>query len=798
MSTLVSGLNLIYMSALGALNLDIPKYVEPYTFQDNSFFASLGFRSFVIALVVILIMIGLSYFIDSKYKWFEQFVDKHLVKAFCIVWFFGFCVYDVGQYTGNPWSLLGNIPMAIVHAFGIFIFDGDVSALHGPFHNNWVFMACFSSAHLLAALVSLLFVVKYFGFHIMSALRRMAVRTPKETTFVFWGMNDASYNLAKDIKKHLSESNDYRTIVIRTIDDNVDAIEARNGMSRIFSFLTIKKNDLNHLRELDCITSSVFSDVSTLDVSSDATSADILKKDLHLGSVCKIIRKRTTSTIHFFLLSDNEVANIQAVANLKKDTTLKEFLASDKSHKIVFHCHARYNSFNRVIEDEGLIDRVEVKIVDSSLIGVGMLRQKVDLQPVSYVKIEPDATVSSAFKSLVVGFGEVGKDVTRFLYEFGSFVKTGSTDDHVERSDFTCHVTDRQMSNLAGLFVSNAPSIKPAMSFKGNMDALPSHIVMHDMDCKSVEFYQQLEDWIRDDLNYIVICTGSDDLNVSLAVRIFKLAIRYRKNLENFRILARIHNDENGNFRTIVEHYNRLWAADEQSINKVKRTHQKTITVTDHIQTPISLFGSDQDVYTYNNVVADQLEKEAMDYKAKYDASINELKILSGNKEEEIQTWENERKDLMQLTEEYKGYAPTYSGMMRLRRIQSQNRSNCLHKATKRKLAEVALGMEDSTVLRHMVFRKENQTTYSWKGGLEPNPAVNRVLDVLAQTEHLRWNASHEILGYLDEGDENYKDEARFQHGCLKTWQELSELVQSYDCNVVDVSLGIIDSNREV
>ena len=66
------------------------------------------------------------------------------------------------------------------------------------------------------------------------------------------------------------------------------------------------------------------------------------------------------------------------------------------------------------------------------------------------------------------------------------------------------------------------------------------------------------------------------------------------------------------------------------------------------------------------------------------------------------------------------------------------------------------------------------------------------VLDVLARTEHLRWCASHEILGYRVEGDENFKDEAKLQHGCIKPWEDLTKEKQSYDYNIVDVSLGII------
>ena len=74
---------------------------------------------------------------------------------------------------------------------------------------------------------------------------------------------------------------------------------------------------------------------------------------------------------------------------------------------------------------------------------------------------------------------------------------------------------------------------------------------------------------------------------------------------------------------------------------------------------------------------------------------------------------------------------------------------------------------------------------------------MTRVLDVLAQTEHLRWNASHEILGYQDKGNEKYKDEARLYHGCIKEWEALSDKIKSFDYNVVDVSLDIIEIKQK-
>ena len=45
----------------------------------------------------------------------------------------------------------------------------------------------------------------------------------------------------------------------------------------------------------------------------------------------------------------------------------------------------------------------------------------------------------------------------------------------------------------------------------------------------------------------------------------------------------------------------------------------------------------------------------------------------------------------------------------------------------------------------------------------------------LAMCEHLRWNAAHEMLGYVDNKDEHRCNELRKKHNCLKPWQDLDD-----------------------
>ena len=714
---------------------------------------------------------------------------KVLTTSFVLVWLAGFVIYDVGMYiVHSPLSLFANIPMAVVHAFEMFLLESDVAAIHAQFHDNWIFMGAFSLVHLLAAVITLIFVLKHFGFNIIAGFRMLFeayIMRKKSETFVFWGLNDASYLMARSIREHFNAigKKDYRIIVVRTHNDG-DATSVKNGMERLFNFLSLNNNELELLRELDCLTTSTYYDLINLSVgeTDENGNCDILRRHLGLNQLARIIRCKTSDRVHLFFLTDVDDDNIQAVGNLKRDLTVIK--AADAGVRQIFYCKARYNSVHRVIEDELTHDKVIVKVVDPSHISVEILKQDVRLHPASFVKIEPDATVSSDFNALVVGFGEVGYDTVRFLYEFGAFVRSGSNDVKVDRSGFHCDVIDKDVKKLAGLFAVNAPAVSHKMKYDDENydDAAP--ITLHDMDIHSVQFYDYIEHIIRS-LNYVVIALNDDEQNVSLAVRIFRLAMRYRKDLNNFRILARVRRDDGNHLLRLTEHYNRLWAAECNSDPSSRHLHQRTVAIGDECLEPITLFGMQSMTYTWDNIVSDRLKMEAIKFKEKYDQSIAAM-----NTKATPLDWEAERRDLMQLNDEYKGFSPTYSGVMRLRRIQRQNMENCFHQYTKLLLASTALGPEKMKLLKHLT-RKENEIVYQWNQHA-PDDSVTRVLQVLSQTEHLRWVASHEILGYREDGSEDFKDETRLLHGCLKPWNQLSSWVQSYDYNVVDVSLGIL------
>lgn len=604
--------------------------------------------------------------------------------------------------------------------------------------------------------------------------------------YVFFGINEATKLLADSINKD-SKGRKYRLLFVEfpiIEEDNNDS-----GLGSIMKSVTHRVDTFRTARAYHAQLSIANTLPNCVSMPSGAKTYSILQR-IGLSDVAKMIRK-TSNKIHLFFLSDNDVFNIESVAVLKRDATIQ---AKSDKYECIFYCHTRSNSIRRVIENDMPKSGISVKVVDSSRLCVDLLKYHKEFHPVNYVDIQDDATVSSPFNALVVGFGEVGLDTVRFLYEFGAFVKTGSSAENVERSDFHCDVVDKNMSDLAGQFIANAPAIKPTMSFAGGVEGASSLITLHNMDCHSVDFYQHLEQWIHG-LNYVVVATGDDEMNISLAVRIFRLAVRHDTDFERFRILVRVRRDENGHFHQIAHYYNRLFAAE---MKKGEGNRQNIVSKEEIIDTPITLFGSFEDIYRYEYIVSDDLLEKVKKFKERYDSSIEALQKQSGNEVYPTMTWDEEIASYLQLDGDYAGYSPTFSNVMKLRRMQSQNFENCYHIDTKQRLAMCALGADEYNALtNHQLFRKNNETTYHWKAGVKPKEKLIKVLDTLAQTEHLRWNASHEILGYQDKGGERDKDEARLFHGCIKPWTALSEDIRSFDYNVVDVSLDIIETKEK-
>lgn len=713
---------------------------------------------------------------------------KALATSMVFLWAAGLLAYMFalasGSGTFHSFELLFRSALC---SLGMFAFqvDGDVFANITGDNDAPLIRGIISVITVLASLLTVLLFVSLVAHRLWAYLRLVfstlrATVFPRRRLFVFFGINDASKVLAEDIRKKQKE-NDYDIIFVETPLTEEEG-EQDKGIDSIMSLLTHRAETFKtaaYNRALLSIASSRLSDLSTSDIEADNN----VLRNIGVGLLAKILRnmhKTEGAEAHFFILSDSDTDNLNKAGVLRHDSTVRD--SAEKGVKTTLYCHARYNSAHRVLEDEACGENIKVKIIDSSRICVEHLKQDVRLQPVNYVEVEKDATVSSSFNSLVIGFGEVGLDAVRFIYEFSAFAATGSKAEKVMRSPFRCDVVDNRMDVLAGKFFLNTPALTDTATtgFPMELGGETNRIVLHSFDASSASFSKLLLDVIRQ-LNYVIVATENDSLNITLAVRILRMAIRYSQCPDRLRILVRVHDRSDGSIDTVADHYNRLFKA--QNVVNTQRSEKP--------DGPITLFGDFASIHTYENIVSDKLITEARRYLDKYNN-----RYPSEWKED----WDERHRRLLGNSRG-NTLSPSMSDIMELRRKESQDIANAKHAATKLLLVRKAFekGGEDGTarlqelrsaITNGTITREFGKTTYNFNA---PDSSPNlqpSILATLAWTEHLRWCASHEVLGYVY-GD--HKEEARMTHNNLVPWQQLTEEIQSYDSNVVDVSLEEIE-----
>lgn len=766
-----------------------------------------GLESFMLNGVIVYVIILLILFVLVwAYHHFEILANKTLKGVFFVAWTLGFIVYDIGMYTGEPLSIVGNAPMAVLHAFEMFILHSETSAIHEPFHNNWVFMMFFSLAHVLAAYVSTVFVIKQFGYNLISVLRifwhSISLFSKKDITYVFWGLSDASYYLAKSIKSYHenAKNNNYRIIVVRANNDS-GQIGEHDGIRGLFNIFNIKNKDYYRLRELNCFITNAHSDLSLLQLQDEngQSTYDILIENLRLRSLRRIIRSKTQKELHIFSLSEDSRYNAQVISNLKKDETINTF-SNDTEHIIRFYCSAHHNSVSGLLGFINPRAKMDVRIIDSSHLSIECLKREVpncgmsdlpNYQPINFVdidKTENYGTVSSVFSSLIVGFGNTGQNALRYLYEFGSFVDSSSTSSQTYRSKFRCHIVDKDMDSIKGPIMKLMPNV---FSNK-NHNEDSTLVELHSLDYNSDGFFNLLETLAKE-LNYIVIAVGDDDASITLAVQMFKFLRRKGRDFKKLRIFVRTYDAfKYSHIKEIADYYN----------GDIQR---------------IVLFGQIEKIYSYGIVVRDEFEIKAKSFYDSYRTLNPEL----GNDD----TWEERhRKVLDQLNGESsskESRLKQIDNVQKLNRQEYQDKANALHGITKIHILEAVIP-NWYEVLVPKLFKEifqDNKTiiivnrnhTFKNKVSSINYPLLNKeqsvLLDNLAKLEHIRWIASHEVLGYTTMPeqipDKDRKcDEGTVTHNCLIPWEQLdnetdrvkSKYVKDYklfDYGVVETTIDI-------
>lgn len=442
--------------------------------------------------------------------------------------------------------------------------------------------------------------------------------------------------------------------------------------------------------------------------------------------------------IRFFILTDDEDANLKAALNM-----LNHNVCGNKEFKI--YCSARKTKLNRLIEETK--DK-HLKFIDDSRTSITQLKMDHDKgrHPIDYVDIDKErGVVTSEFRALIVGFGTTGQDALRFLYEFSAF--TGIDQ---KKSPVQLHVVDCNMDQLKGGFYQEVPGMS---MLEGK------EIFLHNLNFNSMEFNQFLDANIND-LNYVIIATGNDEQNIEFASAIMERVFSQRKEkAHHLKVFVRMYSEANRiKFNSAINVYAQF-CKEENYL-------------------PLEFFGDTKTLYTRDVIIDNRYEQQAKEFYKAY------CKATSSS-----DSWE-ERAD------KEKDKLGGIYGMRSLRRKEGQDKANCQHCYTKQQL----LNLENRNEPLELPEWTETESILDHEGATENHWLV--CLYNVAICEHLRWNASHLMMGYVPMTADVKKqidgtcDERTKQHTYIVDWNQLPCGTQGYDYSVVKTTVQIAKQNK--
>jgi|GEM_PF-167845 len=478
-------------------------------------------------------------------------------------------------------------------------------------------------------------------------------------------------------------------------------------------------------------------DGATMVLKAKTSLANANHKELCESLGLKYLREYLDSCKNIYLLMDNQEENIAALNNL-----LEAGVTCDN-----IFCHARNNELNREIEEayyknnldkqDGRVKIPGVIFVDSSMLSVrSLVRLTGDklTMPVDYVKIAQDPEthqnlgyVETGFKAMILGFGETGQEALGFLYEYGAFVGKDK-----KKAPFECHVYDSRMDDVKGSYMALHPGMTPA----------DAGVHYHSMEIGKLEFLDSFKKEIAD-TNYIVVSVGSDENNLNILQFIIQ-------NLGSKDISS---ND--ARFCIMVRMYN-----PNSIVNKTLESLDKKGKGCIH------RFGDINEIWKDEVITDEIITEEAKKFHANY------LKAKYGDSIPEEEEWDY-------MTRKIHDSTVSRRERMNAIRTRAQNYSNYLHVSTKKKLMDGPI-IGNAKAIAECI-------PCNYEGSLFNGDSKTReIIEYMAIGEHIRWAASHTVLGYL-RGTKT--DPELKTHKYIKDYTKLAPQIQLYDWMVVRTTL---------
>lgn len=687
------------------------------------------------------------------WRGFSKFVSGHLKILALIVWFCGFLLYVAGFNEGGcENNSIALATRAGISAIEMFASHSDLIEVKHDLHYNHAYMLAFSIVHFLAVVVSTIFVINLFGLRLRNWGRRikweMCNKVLPETrdTYIFWGINEESLVLARQIKE--------KGRIVFVLDKKEHGEEHDHGSGHHFSFGKLLGLSTERQAEMESIITDLDGYVLRY------------KRD---DSLKRIVSMQKEGEMHVLFLSNDENKNL-------KNLFFAKGHAAFQDRNVTFHCHAQksllnerlaacsgYELADNRLQKKSVGVNHQVRLIDSSYLSVLQLKQAPEAHPVNFVEIETDengkrtGVVTTPFHALVLGFGDTGQEALSFLYEFSAFVgKDG------QRSHYHLVALDRCMDSLQGDYLAQ----RPALRSNSNLQFVCG-------DVGTSEYWNMIDGLIAEGLNYVVVALGDDKLNLSVAMKLQEYILRKTNPCARFCIYIKQRKEVDA---------------------KIKYLYADGCLRT---------FGMNEKIFTWEIVFNDEYQKMADKYKERYNAIKKENKYEDRDVTVAEEGKQYEKSSLEKMRDDYRKYTQNLSNAYhKATKIELIGESRIVETDLLKRDAET--GLVQLRYNRYPKDVKDYKGSYSYqeKEGASSDPEITALMTTVAKCEHLRWNAAIEMLGYTQNtADRSACNLMAMEHNCLTSWEDLLEIwkelkgkkqyceYQQYDYGVVETSI---------
>lgn len=727
---------------------------------------------------VIIIFAMLAVFVALR-RCVRKHIINHLMAYAIGVFFSGVYLYWLGfKYEGTDNNYLTLFLRSITASMEMFVSESELIEVQDKCKEDVIYMLLFAVTHFLAICVSAAFIIHILGTRLKSYVSMRLPWRRKKEIFVFFDLSQESLSLAKDIHRARKLKN-YQIVFVKTPME--ESHLERFSFSHILSFADNRNETIEQLTEIGAYLTYSRKSVSI------GIDENEWKETVGLNTLHRYIQRNANKKTHFFCLSPNEENNINTAVALSKR------YSDDEKYRI--YCRANHDSITESFAN------LNLRFIDSASLSVIELKKNVAYQPVSFVKPDTKTAVATKpFRSMIIGFGETGFEVFRFLYEFSSFVGKDS-----KGNPFLCDIIDPKAKQLENSLYLHCPGLEE----RANKEAVHT-ILFHE---GTIESNKNVVKELISNVDYIVVCTDNEKENLSIGITLLNLAYKYRSNSEKLAIFIGINdNREYKKAQEIAKFYNECGKKDKEG---------------NLYEFSLVPFGSKKQLFTYKNIIDEDVLNKAKEFYFEYQKTSN---LLGTDKEYDCEAnmddeWDLRRKGKKQNVD--KGLW----NKNELTQKETQDMDNAWHIQTKLHLVgacsyckdkdykciakerrERLLGCIDFVMIQLMTrmkearehqekFKKSHEFILAKIAEYEkehnvPTGEYSTLFENLARCEHMRWDASNRLLGYrtFENATSNDKHYLQKTHACMVPYEELlaNEALRDtikYDYNTIFVSM---------